>query len=373
MIYLDYAANTPTSRVVLNYFDEMTTAYLANPNASHALGRQALKAITEGTERMAELLGVKADEIIFTSGASEANNLAVKGTAAMQKKYGRHIITTYLEHASVTNPIAYLGQVGYEVDFVDLLPDGSVDLEHLAFLLREDTILVSINAVDSEMGIIQPLEKIAELVHQKAHALFHVDAVQAIGKIDVPIDVIDLLVFAPHKFYGLNGSGVLIKKAPIHLEPIIHGGGSLSPYRSGTPTLGLNLAAVKALEEIKSIEKANYKKVSQLNQLLREKLETYQAVQINSPKHASPYILNISIKGIKGSVFQEALSEKAIYVATKSACTQAGTTSRPVYAVTKDRKRALSTLRISLSHLTTETEIQCFLEAFETVYKNLVQ
>ena len=210
MIYLDYAANTPVNDAVLETFCEIAKKYIANPNSYYLLGTGANQRLSESTKQIASLLGVNEDEIIYTSGASESNNLAIKGVASKYKKYGKHIITTFLEHSSVTGAIGALQNEGYEVDYVDILENGLVDLEHLKELIRDDTILVSICYVDSEIGIKQDIEKIAKLLNSYNHCFFHVDATQAVGKIPVCATNVDLMSFAPHKFYGLNGCGILI-------------------------------------------------------------------------------------------------------------------------------------------------------------------
>ncbi|MEG0013436.1 MAG: cysteine desulfurase family protein [Cellulosilyticaceae bacterium] len=373
MIYLDYAANTPVDEEVLRTFCDISAAYLANPNSSHQLGQDAKARLDLSTAKISKLLDINASEIIYTSGASESNNLAIKGIASKYKKYGKHIITTYLEHSSVTSPIAVLQAQGYDIDFVDILANGLVDLEHLKELLREDTILVSISYVDSELGIVQPIEEIGTLLSVHPHCHFHVDATQAVGKISTTLSTIDLVTFAPHKFYGLNGCGILIKKDKVLLDPLIHGGVSTTAFRSGSPTLALIVSIDKALELALAHRDSRYKHVSHLNKLLREHLSSYSSVKINSTSKSMPFILNLSLKGMNAVALQSELEKHEIYVATKSACCTLNTPSRPVYALTKDRKLALSTLRISLSHLTTEDDITKFLECFDACYKKLIK
>ena len=373
MVYLDYAANTPVNEDVLRVFQDVSLSYIANPNASHSLGMAAKERMDEATRKIADSLLVKESEIIYTSGASESNNLAIKGIAGAYKRYGKHIITTYLEHSSVTGAITALQNSGYEVDFVDILENGLVDLQHLKDLLRDDTVLVSIGYVDSEIGIRQPIEEIGELLSAYPHCFFHVDATQAIGKIPVSCKNIDLMTFAPHKFYGLNGCGVLIKKENLLLEPLIHGGVSTTAFRSGTTMLALAAAAEKALTLAMADLQPRYVYVRQLNEKLRKALGKYPAVRINSTENAVPFILNISIKGINSTWLQQKLGEHSVYVSTKSACCPPNTVSRPVYALTKDRKTALSTLRISLSHLTTMEEIDAFLLYFDLCCKEWVK
>lgn len=369
MIYLDYAANTPTDEEVLQSFVETSRKYPGNPNSPHQLGQEARLCLRKSTEQIATLLNAKPEEVIFTSGASEANNLAIKGIAKSHKKYGKHMITSYLEHASVTGAFTSLQQEGFEIDFVDILSDGTINLEHLKELLRQDTILVSIGWVDSEIGIIQPFETIHQLLEDYPNCLFHVDATQGVGKIPVSFQGIDLLTFSSHKFYGINGSGILLKKEELILEPMIHGGLSTTSFRSGTPTVALSVSTERALTMALESLSARYEKVKQWNQKLREQLLHYKEVQINSPKKSSPYILNISLKGLNSNVFQQKLDAQGICVATKSACCAPNTVSRPVYALTKNRKLALSTLRISLSHFTTEEEINYFLKVFDQCIK----
>lgn len=371
MIYLDYAATTPVSEEVLQTFYDVTKEYTGNPNSPHKLGREAASKMEEATKHIAKLLGVKETEVIYTSGASESNNLAIKGIANSYKRYGKHIITTYLEHSSVTGAVTALQNNGYEVDYVDILENGLVDLEQLKELIREDTILVSLCYVDSEIGIKQPIEAVGETLSSYPHCFFHVDATQAIGKISVSLTNIDLMTFTPHKFYGLNGSGILIKKENFLLEPLIHGGISTTKFRSGTPDLAMAVAADKALTMIFEDIDKNYEYVDSLNKRVREAFSKYPNVRVNSTRESIPFILNISFKGINSTTLQQALEQRDIYVSTKSACCPPNAVSRPVYAITKDRKAALSTLRISLSHLTTKEEIETFLIAFDQCLKEI--
>jgi cysteine desulfurase len=373
MIYLDYAANTPVQEEVLQAFCKASREYPANPNSNHPQGMRAKACLEEATGQIAAILNVQENEIIYTSGASESNNLAIKGIAQQYKKYGKHIITTYLEHSSVNGAMAALVNQGFEVDYVDITESGLVDLAHLKELLREDTILVSVCCVDSEVGIRQQIDKIANLLADYPHCYFHVDATQAVGKIPVPIDNVDLLSFAPHKFYGLNGCGVLIKKEAVLLEPQIHGGISTTPFRSGTPALGLIVSTAKALALAVCGMDARYEYVKGLNQTLRTALKRYPKVRVNSTAQSVPFILNISIAGAKSENFQATMAEQAICVSTKSACCAPNTVSRPVYALTKDRKAALSTLRISLSHLTLLSEVKAFIACFDSCYRKFVK
>ncbi len=371
MIYLDYAANTPVDPEVMQSFVEETNRYIANPNSTHPLGLQAKRRLDDITEQIAELLGVKHQEIIYTSGASEANNLAIKGLVQAYKNNGKHILSTCLEHPSVSGALTYLQTLGYEIDLIDITKDGLVDLEHLKELMRSDTVLVSICTVDSELGVLQPIEQIADILKAYPNCHFHTDATQAVGKVSVSFEQVDCVTFTPHKFYGLNGTGVLVKKDGIILEPLIHGGTSTSIYRSGTPALGLAASTLKALElSIDSMEE-RYKIVQDFAVQLKKHLTEYKKVRINSTNYSIPHIINLSVQEVKAGVFREALQEEGFCLSIKSACSVISSPSRPVYAVSKDKKNALCSWRISISHLTTKEEIDGFLLAFDRCYNRL--
>ena len=212
MIYLDYSATTPVNPEVLDSFNKACLQFVGNPNSLHKLGTEARNLINEATKQIAEILNVKESEIIYTSCASESNNLAIKGIALKYKNRGNHIITTPLEHSSIYGPLNYLQEQGFEVDFVNLTKDGLVDIDHLKSLIKDTTILVTINSVNSELGIQQPIDEIGKILKNYPKCFFHVDMTQSVGKVPVFLNNVDLATFAAHKFYGLKGIGVLIKK-----------------------------------------------------------------------------------------------------------------------------------------------------------------
>lgn len=286
---------------------------------------------------------------------------------------GKHIISTALEHSSVGGALSALQQQGCEVDLVDIRRDGTIDLEHLRELLRKDTVLVAVCAVDSELGTVQPIQEIADILRDYPNCRLHVDATQAVGKTKLVLSGVDTMSIAPHKFYGLNGSGLLVKKKDLVIEPQIHGGGSTTPYRSGTPALGMAMSIEKALRLALENQNERIAHVAALNRLLRAELAKYPKVRFNSPENAVPHILNLSVNGVKGTAFQQKLGKNDVCVSVKSACSVEGTPSRAVYAVSRDRKNALSSWRISLSHLTTEAEIAEFLQIFDRCYRELAQ
>ena len=373
MLYLDYSANTPVDEEVLQCFCEAERRYPGNANAHHQAGAAAKAAINEATRSIARCLGAPLAGIIYTSGASEANNLAVKGLAALGGTAGRHILSTPLEHSSVSGSLEALQKKGYEVELLDILSDGTVDLADLKKRLRPDTVLVAVTAVDSELGVVQPIAEIAELLKAYPNCHFHVDATQAVGKIPVQFEGMDTMSLTAHKFYGLNGIGVLIKQLGLALPPLIHGGESTTPYRSGTPTVALACSLALALEKATAELPARVATVRSLNDRLRTELSRYPKVRINSPANAVPHILNLSVQGVKGSVFQRELDARGVCVSVKSACSSDGLPSRAVLAVSQDRRNALSSWRISLSHLTTEEEVTGFLHAFADCYNTLTR
>lgn len=368
MIYLDYAANTPVEKEVLKTFVDATIKYTGNPNSSHTSGTLAMKSIDNASLSIAKLLDCDSDSIIYTSGASESNNLIIKGIADRHKELGRHIIISPLEHSSVIAPCNYLASNGYEVSVLPLNENGTVDLEELEHLIRDDTILVSVCYVDSEVGTIQPIKEISRIVKEYENCVFHTDATQAIGKIDVDFTDVDFVTFAPHKFYGLNGFGVLLNLNDIKITPLIHGGKSTTIYRSGTPVTANVIALEKAL--FLAITKLNerYEYISNLKNYLIKELSIYTNVVINTPANSIPNTLNISLKGLDSKKVVKYLEKNEIYLSTTSACSLSNAPSKSVYALTNDLELAKNSIRISLSHMTTMSELDIFINTFKTIY-----
>ena len=371
MVYLDYSATTRVDSEVIRTFSKVCEDYWANPNSLHKEGVKANSLINAATEQIANILGVKPSEVIYTSGASESNNMAIKGICSKYQNRGKHIITTDFEHSSIYGPISYLQKQGFDVDFVKTLDNGKVDLEHLKSLIRDDTILVSITAVNSEIGIIEPIEEIGKLLREYPKVFYHVDMTQSIGKMKINLEDIDLASFSAHKFFGVKGIGVLVKKENINIEPIIHGGKSTTIYRSGTPATPLIASISKALRLVNTDMDKHYSYVKEINERVRKELSKYELVRINSPEDALPYILNISVLGVKPEVLLHALEEDDIYISTQTACSSKSDESKAVLALTKDSERSKSSVRISLSYKTTEAEINEFFKVFDKCYNKL--
>ena len=364
MIYLDYSATTPVDKRVLESFDRVSIDYFANANSMHLEGVKSKNLMDAAVNQIAELLKVKNSEVIFTSGATESNNLAIMGVVNKYKNRGKTIITTKLEHSSILECMNYLEKNGYIIKYININHDGKVDLNYLKSLLNDDVILVSISEVNSEIGLIQDINEIGSLLKSYQKIIFHVDGTGAIGKKHLNLENVDLYSFSAHKFYGLKGVGCLIKKENIVLEPLIHGGKSQTIYRAGTPPLPLIVSTSRALKLVLSDLDYNISYVKELNNKLIEKLKSNPDIVINSNKNCIPHIINISVQGIKPETILHALEEDEIYISTKTACSS-DDVSLSIYELTKNTDLAKSSLRISLSHLTRENEIDYFVMKLE--------
>ena len=362
MVYLDYSATTPVNEEVIDTYSKVCKEFIGNPNSLHSLGVKAKQLIDASTKQIADILGVKPSEIIYTSGSSEANNAAIKGVCLKYSNRGKHIITTELEHSSVIAPIQYLANNGFDVDFVKLDENGLVDLDDLKRLMRDDTILVSISSVNSEVGVKQDLKKISDIVRTNNKTIFHSDVTQSIGKEKIDFSLVDLASISCQKFYGMKGIGALIKRDGLVIEPLIHGGKSTTVFRSGTPATPLIASFAKALRLAYEDFDKKCEKVKDNHDYLIEKLKDFD-IFINSNEYCLPNMVNISLKNIKSEVMLHALEEKDIFVSTQTACST-GNYSKAVYAVTNDKDRASSSMRISLSYLTTHEEIDEFIDGF---------
>lgn len=353
MIYLDYSATTKASSNVLESFLNTEKSFFANPNSSHKIGKQAKKEIDDAILNMTSLLGIKEDELILTSGASEANNTVLKGLDVS------HIITTKLEHSSINTPLGYLQTKGIKTDFVSLNEEGLVDIENLESLITSENTLVSIGLVNSETGIKQNVNEIAKMLKKYPNVIFHSDITQGLGKIEIDLENIDLASFSFHKIYGFKGIGGLVKKSHIRITPLIHGGKATTIYRSGTPQTGLIISSSVSLVDAMDNLNKKYEYVKELNNYLRDKIK--DLVIINSPKESIPHILNFSIPNKESEDTLEYFSSKDIYISSKTACSS-GSYSAVVNELYKDMERAETSVRVSISHKTTKEELDEFIK-----------
>ena len=375
VIYLDNAATSKVSPEVLESFNQITLKYFANPSSIHLLGQEAHRLLEKSREQILSLFKLTHHEVIFTSGATEANNLAIKGYALANKGRGNHIITTAIEHPSVLNTVKALEKYGYEITILPINEKGVIEVNSLKSAIKENTILVSIMAVNNETGAINPIKEVGELLKDHPKIAFHVDMTQAIGKVDIPLDNIDMFSFTGHKIHGLLGSGALIKEKKIILEALNSGGGQENNLRSGTNTLALSASLAKSLRLAIKNQKENYQRVSNLRDYLISYLkDNPDKYHLNSFNNDNPYIVNFSLLQHKASVVVEALSNKEIMVSSLSACHSKNEDySYVVYAMNQDMKLAHNTIRVSFSYENTVDDVNALIRALKQIVKEIKQ
>ena len=344
MIYLDYASTTPICPEILKTYTRLLEKHYGNSDSLHELGRETGKLMEQSRAQIAQLLHVYKDEILFTSCASESNNAAIKGAAWKYANRGKHLITTCVEHSSIHNAMKQLQEgFGYEVTYLPVNAKGCVEVEDLKQALRKDTVLVSMMMVNNETGAVNAIRECAQYVHANSRALFHMDGVQALGKLEVDLSCVDLATFSAHKIYGLKGSAILYKKRNVELVPLISGG------------------------QQEQREDA-YAHVQKLNSYLRKALSTMEDIVINSPEEGSPFILNISNLRIGSEIMLNALNAKGFAVSAQSTCSShSKAVSAVLLAMGLGEQRATHAIRISLSHLTTREEVDAFLQALKEI------
>ena len=375
MIYFDNSATTKPYKEVLESFLTVSSEFFGNPSSLHGLGGQADKLLSQARDQIATLLAVKPSEIYFTSGGTESNNLAIKGTVLFAKNKGRHIITTGVEHASVRAAMEQLEQEGFDVTYLPVDEEGRVHAEEVEKAIRPDTMLISIMHVNNEAGTIQPIEKIGALLNKYPAILFHVDNVQGIGKVPLSITSsrVDLCSISAHKFHGLKGTGVLYIREGARLAPLFSGGNQERKIRSGTENVAGVVAMAKALRMVLANSKAGLERMKEVQNQLRTGLTRIEGIQIHTPiHHSAPHILNFSVVGVKSEVFIHALEETGIYVSTTSACSsKKKTPSKTLLAMGVSETLADSAIRISLSFDNKIEEARMVIAAIEVAAKRL--
>lgn len=368
MIYLDYASTTMLQKEIRDTYVHLLDTYYANSDSLHDLGVESKKIVEQSRKVIADTLHVLPNEIIFTSGASEANNFAIKGYALSHTHIGKHLITSCVEHSSVFNTMKFLeSEMGFEVTYLPVNEKGQVTLSSLKEALRKDTILVSVMGVNNEVGSINEINKMADLIHE-TRAVFHVDGVQQLGKLPVDLKNIDMATFSAHKIYGLKGSGILVKKTNISLHPLIHGGQQEMGLRGGTTNVAADVVLAKTIRL--SVEAVNkrYDYVQKINEYTRNKLSEIEEISINSDIHGSPYILNISCSCITSEVMLNAMNMKGIAISAQSTCSsRTHSPSKVLTAMGFDEERVKRSVRLSFSHLTTLAEIDTFIQSLKEV------
>ena len=371
MIYLDYSATTPVDLEVFDTLSKVTKNFVGNANSIHSLGQKSSELLESATRQIADIFGVNPSEIVYTSGATEANNMALIGTALANHKKGKHIIVSKLEHPSIYAICDYLKTMGFEISYVNNDKEGLIDFDDLKEKVREDTILVSICAVNSEIGVRQPLKMIRQIIKKEnMGTIFHSDMTQAIGKVSVNMHDVDLASMSGHKIFGPKGIGFLYKSSMVKITPLIFGSGKSNDLKPGTPPLPLIAALSKAIRLASDGLEKRERFISLLNDKITSNLSKYPNIIINKTKYSIPQILNISVMDVMPEVMVHALDKHEIYVSTNTACSS-GDISNSVIAIYNDINRAKHTLRISLSYVTTTEEVNRFLEIFKEEYENL--
>ncbi|MFD1739323.1 cysteine desulfurase family protein [Bacillus salitolerans] len=371
MIYLDNSATTKPYKEVLDVFTKVASHYFGNPSSVNALGSEAEKLLNQSREVISKLLNIHPSEIVFTSGGTEGNNIAVKGTALKYRSRGKHIITTTVEHASIYEGYKQLEQLGFEITFLPVNERGRISIDQVQRAIRKDTILVSVIHVNNEVGSIQPITEIGEMLKKYPHVLFHVDHVQGIGK--VPLDFkrsnVDLCTVSGHKFHSVKGTGFLYVRKGIKLEPLFTGGSQENSLRAGTENVSGIVAMTKALRMTMDHQQNKIAHLTHLKNLLFQFVEKTEQTVLNTPKEwSAPHIINFSIPGAKPEVIVHALEEHQIYVSTKSACSSKQTSaSRILLEMGKDERVAESAIRISFSAETTIEEVKKCMAVIEDI------
>lgn len=373
MIYFDNSATTKPYPEALETYVQVASKILGNPSSLHRLGDQATRILDASRQQIADLIGKKSDEIFFTSGGTEGDNWIIKGVAFEKAQFGKHIIVSAIEHPAVKESALWLKAQGFEVDFAPVDNKGFVDVEALEDLIRPDTTLVSIMAVNNEIGSVQPIEAISKLLADKPTISFHVDAVQALAKIPTEkylTERVDFATFSGHKFHGIRGVGFIYIKSGKKITPLLTGGGQERDYRSTTENVAGIAATAKALRL--SMEKLDIfrSKTGQMKAVIRQALLDYPDIFVFSDEEDfAPHILTFGIKGVRGEVIVHAFEDYDIFISTTSACSsKAGKPAGTLIAMGVDKDKAQSAVRLSLDLENDMSQVEQFLTKLKLIY-----
>lgn len=374
MIYFDNSATTKPYPEALATYTEVATRIWGNPSSLHNLGSQATRILEASRKQIAELIGKKAEEIYFTSGGTEGDNWILKGVAFEKAPYGKHIIVSDIEHPAIKESAAWLKTQGFEVDYAPVDSRGFVKVDALASLLRPDTTLVSVMAVNNEIGSIQPIHEIAALLEDRPTISFHVDAVQALAKVATEVylpERVDFATFSSHKFHGLRGVGFVYIKEGKKITPLLTGGGQEKEMRSTTENVAGIAATAKALRLAMENQEVFASKTQQMKEVIRKELANYPDVTVFSGEdHFAPHILTFGIKGVRGEVVVHAFEEFDIYISTTSACSsKAGKPAGTLIAMGVDKSIAQTAVRLSLDIENDMSQVEQFLTKFKLIYE----
>ena len=374
MIYFDNSATTKPYPEALETYMKVASKILGNPSSLHRLGDQATRILDASRQQIADLIGKKSDEIFFTSGGTEGDNWVIKGVTFEKAQFGKHIIVSAIEHPAVKESALWLKSQGFEVDFAPVDNKGFVDVEALSDLIRPDTTLVSVMAVNNEIGSIQPIQAISELLADKPTISFHVDAVQALAKIPTEkylTERVDFATFSSHKFHGVRGVGFVYIKSGKKITPLLTGGGQERDYRSTTENVAGIAATAKALRLSMEKQEVFAQRTAQMKAIILEELQKYPDVVIFSDmEDFAPHILTFGIKGVRGEVVVHAFEDYEIYISTTSACSsKAGKPAGTLIAMGVEKSLAQTAVRISLDADNDMSQIEQFLTTFKIIYE----
>ena len=374
MIYFDNSATTKPYPEVLETYMQVSAKIIGNPSSLHRLGDQSTRILEASRQQIADLIGKKNEEVFFTSGGTEGDNWVIKGVAFEKAQFGKHIIVSEIEHPAVKVSALWLQTQGFEVDFAPVDEQGFVDLEVLKSLIRPDTTLISIMAVNNEIGSIQPIQAISDILADEPTISFHVDAVQAIGKIPVSAyltDRVDFATFSGHKFHAVRGVGFVYKKAGKKITPLLTGGGQEKDFRSTTENVAGIASMAKALRLVTDKEAFSLPKIAKMKKIIFDELAKYEDITIFSGEGEdfAPNILTFGIKGVRGEVIVHAFEEHQIYISTTSACSsKAGKPAGTLISMGVPTKLAQTAVRISLDDDNDMGQVEQFLTIFKQVY-----
>ncbi|MGM0218407.1 cysteine desulfurase family protein [Enterococcus sp. AZ126] len=378
MIYFDNSATTPIYPQALDTYIKVSQRIIGNPSSLHDLGNQANRLIEQARKQIADLIQMKPNEIYFTSGGTEGDNWVLKGTALEKKSFGRHIIISNIEHPAVSETARQLSENGFELSIAPVDERGFVIVDELAKLIRKDTILVSIMAVNNEIGSIQPIQAISDCLVDYPTIHFHVDGVQAISKVRQEkwlTPRVDFATFSAHKFHGPRGVGFIYWKHGRKLAPLLNGGGQEKEQRSGTQNVAGIVSMAKALRLYKDKKAEKPEHTATIRRYLIEALQEYKNVTVFSKETEdfAPHILCFALKGIRGEVLVHALEEKQIYTSTTSACSsRKKMASSTLHAMKVPDSLATSAIRVSLDESNTIAEAEQFMIIFNQLYKKFL-
>ncbi|TDM39759.1 cysteine desulfurase [Macrococcoides goetzii] len=372
MNYLDNCATTKPDPEVLNTFNTVNTKYFYNPSSPHGKGLEANKLLESARDQIKSLLGLTHQSVIFTSGATESNNLVITGMARSKKQFGKTIITSKLEHPSVLETVRALEEEGFNIKYVQFNDDATLDLVHFKSILDQDVIMVCLMHVNNVMGAILPIKEIHDIIQEYPKIHFHVDCVQSFGKLPIDAELMDSFVLSGHKFNGLKGQGILVFDQLVTITHTLFGGGQEYGFRSGTVNVASDVSLAKAMRIALNEQDDNFERMKAFKNTLESKVSQYPGIRVNSVKDGAPHVVNISFVGVKGEVIVNSFSKHGIMISTTSACSsKRAKLNETLTALHVPEDAITGSVRISFDKYTTHAHIEAFLKAFELIYEEM--